>query len=109
VGNLRRILGGTLALLLITGEASAQDILQMFLPGGPEYRLIGGNPFSSVRSDANGSSGIESKAFVRYDGRIDNYYSELRTDGTAPRLGGRLHSLSAQRGKKVLLVAYASW
>ena len=96
MGNLRRILGGTLALLLITGEASAQDILQMFLPGGPEYRLIGGNPFSSVRSDANGSSGIESKAFVRYDGRIDNYYSELRTDGTAPRLGGRLHSLSLQ-------------
>ncbi len=28
---------------------------------------------------------------------------------TLPDLGGRLHSLSEQRGKKVLLVAYASW
>ena len=26
-----------------------------------------------------------------------------------PDLGGRLHSLSDYRGKKVLLVAYASW
>lgn len=30
-------------------------------------------------------------------------------DFTLPDLAGRLHSLSAQRGRKVLLVAYASW
>ena len=30
-------------------------------------------------------------------------------DFTLPDLDGRLHSLRAQRGKKVLLVAYASW
>ena len=30
-------------------------------------------------------------------------------DFTLPDLDGRPHSLSAQRGKKVLLVAYASW
>ncbi len=30
-------------------------------------------------------------------------------DFTLPDLSGRLHSLAAQRGKKVLLVAYASW
>ena len=30
-------------------------------------------------------------------------------DFTLPDLSGRPHSLSAQRGKKVLLVAYASW
>jgi AhpC/TSA family len=30
-------------------------------------------------------------------------------DFTLPDLDGRSHSLSAQRGKKVLLVAYASW
>jgi hypothetical protein len=30
-------------------------------------------------------------------------------DFTLPDLAGRPHSLSAQRGKKVLLVAYASW
>ncbi len=28
---------------------------------------------------------------------------------TLPDLSGRLHSLSEQRGKKVLLIAYASW
>ena len=28
---------------------------------------------------------------------------------TLPDLGGRLHSLADHRGKKVLLVAYASW
>jgi hypothetical protein len=30
-------------------------------------------------------------------------------DFTLPDLNGRLHSLSEHRGKKVLLVAYASW
>jgi hypothetical protein len=30
-------------------------------------------------------------------------------DFTLPDLDGRLHSLSEYRGKKVLLVAYASW
>ena len=30
-------------------------------------------------------------------------------DFTLPDLDGRLHSLGEQRGKKVLLVAYASW
>jgi len=30
-------------------------------------------------------------------------------DFTLPDLDGRLHSLSQHRGKKVLLVAYASW
>ena len=30
-------------------------------------------------------------------------------DVTLPDLDGRLHSLSEHRGKKVLLVAYASW
>lgn len=31
------------------------------------------------------------------------------SDFTLPDLSGRLHSLSEHRGKKVLLVAYASW
>ena len=30
-------------------------------------------------------------------------------DFTLPDLDGRLHSLSEHRGKKVLLIAYASW
>jgi len=30
-------------------------------------------------------------------------------DFTLPDLDGRMHSLSQQRGTKVLLVAYASW
>jgi hypothetical protein len=30
-------------------------------------------------------------------------------DFTLPDLSGRLHSLSEYRGKKILLVAYASW
>lgn len=30
-------------------------------------------------------------------------------DFTLPDLDGRMHTLSAHRGKKVLLVAYASW
>lgn len=30
-------------------------------------------------------------------------------DFTLPDLSGRLHSLAEQRGKKVLLIAYASW
>ncbi len=30
-------------------------------------------------------------------------------DFSLPDLGGRMHSLSEHRGKKVLLIAYASW
>jgi hypothetical protein len=35
--------------------------------------------------------------------------SQQAPDVTLPDLDGRLHSLSEQRGKKVLLVAWASW
>ena len=35
--------------------------------------------------------------------------SLVAPDFTLPDLNGQLHSLSAHRGKKVLLVAYASW
>ena len=35
--------------------------------------------------------------------------SLVAPDFTLPDLDGRLHSLSEHRGKKVLLVAYASW
>ena len=33
----------------------------------------------------------------------------LAPDFTLPDLGGRMHSLAEHRGKKVLLVVYASW
>jgi hypothetical protein len=35
--------------------------------------------------------------------------SQLAPDFSLPDLSGRLHSLSEQRGKKVLLVVWASW
>jgi hypothetical protein len=35
--------------------------------------------------------------------------SQQAPDFTLPDLDGRLHSLAAQRGRKVLLVAWASW
>jgi hypothetical protein len=35
--------------------------------------------------------------------------SLVAPDFTLPDLDGKLHSLSEHRGKKVLLVAYASW
>jgi len=35
--------------------------------------------------------------------------SLVAPDFTLPDLGGRMHSLSEHRGKKVFLVAYASW
>lgn len=34
--------------------------------------------------------------FVRYDGRFDGYYGELRTDGSSPRLDGQTHSITFQ-------------
>ena len=41
--------------------------------------------------------------------RGDTLASLDAPDFTLPDLGGNLHSLSDERGKKVLLVAYASW
>lgn len=41
--------------------------------------------------------------------RADALASLQAPDFTLPDLGGGLHSLSDQRGKKVLLVVYAAW
>jgi hypothetical protein len=57
---------------------------------------------------------VDAKAGAAYLGAaIGERRRTLRSlhapDFTLPDLEGRLHSLSDQRGKKVLLVAYASW
>jgi hypothetical protein len=41
--------------------------------------------------------------------RAERLTSLAAPDFTLPDLSGKLHSLSEQRGKKVLLIAYASW
>jgi hypothetical protein len=41
--------------------------------------------------------------------RAERLTSLQAPDFTLPDLSGKLHSLSEQRGKKVLLIAYASW
>ena len=41
--------------------------------------------------------------------RAERLASLEAPDFTLPDLSGKLHSLSEQRGKKVLLIAYASW
>jgi hypothetical protein len=41
--------------------------------------------------------------------RVKQLSSLEAPDFTLPDLDGRMHSLSQHRGKKVLLVAYASW
>lgn len=41
--------------------------------------------------------------------RAEHLASLHAPDFTLPDLSGKLHSLSEQRGKKVLLIAYASW
>jgi len=57
---------------------------------------------------------VDTKAGVAYlGGATGERRRVLRSlhspDFTLPDLDGRLHSLSEHRGKKVLLVAYASW
>jgi hypothetical protein len=46
---------------------------------------------------------------VGADERARNLAALVAPDFTLPDLGGRPHSLAEHRGKKVLLVAYASW
>ncbi len=41
--------------------------------------------------------------------RVSQLASLEAPDFTLPDLAGKLHSLSTHRGKKVLLIAYASW
>ena len=43
------------------------------------------------------------------DARAEQLTSMRAPDFALPDLDGNLHTLSAQRGKKVLLVVYASW
>jgi hypothetical protein len=46
---------------------------------------------------------------VRADERANRLATLEAPDFRLPDLAGRMHSLSEHRGKKVLLVAYASW
>ena len=87
-------IGCLLAFLAVGRDAPAQDLLRIFIPGDPQFQLIGGNPFSGLSPihDSNRGAGT----FVRFDRRMDDYYSEERRDGTSPTLGNHIHLLTLQ-------------
>lgn len=62
-----------------------------------------GRPVALDRDERAAYLGITAKERARV------LFSLEAPDFTLPDLAGRTHSLAAHRGKKVLLVAYASW
>ncbi|HEX9614216.1 MAG TPA: hypothetical protein VGA55_01850 [Bacteroidota bacterium] len=80
-------------LVLLPSGLAGQDLLGVFVPGGEAYQLIGGNPFADPEGYHH--RGTRS-ALVRFDYRVDDYYHEVRTDGSSPGLGGIMRSVSLQ-------------
>ncbi len=73
---------------------------------GLDLRVLAGalqRPFVTEETHAVASLGAS------HHDRAEALVSLDAPDFTLPDLGGNLHSLSDHRGKKVLLVAYASW
>ncbi|MBI4417125.1 MAG: hypothetical protein HY563_00005, partial [Ignavibacteriales bacterium] len=96
LADLRRVASLTVVFIALTAGVSAQDLLQVFLNGGTEGRLTGGNPFVGWEQNWQGTfNHWGSQGFIRYKGRVDNYYREERNDGTSPGLGGVLHAFEA--------------
>lgn len=91
---LRRAVFAAWMLLVLAEGGSAQDLLQFFLTGGPSGRLMGGDPFPApVLQHPAFSSG--ERGYVRFGGRLDNYYKEERRDGSSPGLHGGIYDLTA--------------
>jgi hypothetical protein len=63
----------------------------------------GDRPLAIDREEGVAYLGVSARA------RAEQLASLQAPDFSLPDLQGRVHSLSEHRGKKVLLVAYASW
>jgi hypothetical protein len=90
------------------------DTMCVPLPAGSPLAAGGALDLAEVAAALDRPLAIDPVERVAYLGassreRADALASLLAPDFTLPDLAGRSYTLSAQRGKKVLLVAWASW
>jgi hypothetical protein len=90
------------------------DTMCVPLPAGSSLGAGGALDLAEVAAVLDRPLALDTGARVAYLGasareRADALASLLAPDFTLPDLAGRPHTLSAHRGKKVLLVAWASW
>jgi len=90
------------------------DTMCVPLPAGSSLGAGAGLDLAEVAAVLDRPLALDTGARVAYLGasareRADALASLLAPDFTLPDLAGRPHTLSARRGKKVLLVAWASW
>jgi hypothetical protein len=90
------------------------DTMCVPLPAGSSLGAGGALDLAEVAAVLDRPLALDTGARAAYLGtsareRADALASLLAPDFTLPDLAGRPHTLSAHRGKKVLLVAWASW
>ena len=106
--DVERALGWTLTPEGLCGEGMCIPLPEGTSLGSDEIEL------AALAQVLDRPLAVDSKAGAAYlGGATGERRRMLRSlhapDFTLPDLEGRLHSLSEHRGKKVLLVAYASW
>jgi hypothetical protein len=108
-GDVERALGWTLTPDGLCGEGVCVPVEDDSALGGPD-----GLDLAALAQALDRPLAVNAKAGAAYlgaaTGERRRVLLSLRApDFTLPDLEGRLHSLSDHRGKKILLVAYASW
>jgi hypothetical protein len=94
--------------------ALCNDTMCVPLPAGSPLAAGGPLDLAEVAAVLDRPLALDAAAEAAYLGisareRADALASLQAPDFAVPDLDGRVHTLSAQRGKKVLLVAWASW
>lgn len=95
-------------------DTLCNDTMCVPLPAGSSLAAGGPLDLAEVASALDRPLAVDLVERAAYLGtsareRADTLRSLLAPDFTLPDLGGRSFSLADQRGKKVLLVAWASW
>jgi len=108
-GDVERALGWTLTPDGLCGEGVCVPVEDESALGGPD-----GLDLAALAQALDRPLAVDTKASAAYlgaaTGERRRVLLSLRApDFTLPDLEGRLHSLSDHRGKKILLVAHASW
>ena len=86
------LLGAWILVLACPAESSAQDLLQLFMPGDASSRMMGGNAFGPPfpGSDQTVGTGMSRHPAVIMQYQYDDVYRESRGDGAYSGLQRRL-------------------
>ncbi len=108
-GDVERALGWTLSPEGLCGEGICIPVVDesaLWRPEGLDLAALAQALDRPLAADAQAGAAYLGAATGERRRTLRSLHAP---DFSLPDLAGRLHSLSEQRGKKILLVAYASW